>query len=298
MALHEHAIQLSDRGMRVLRFPFVRFIIALSFLMLSNTTAYYSSQGIILLMGSEPFPFFDEGLQTLFLCAFSFVFYWLYVSLFEGRPLSELSWNSSLKQTALGLVLGVVFISLIMLIISIFGSYRVSGINPEMLLAPIILMAIQAGIIEEILTRGVLFRIAEDGLGTWLSVILSALVFGFLHIWNQNATVFSSFSIAITAGVILALFYVLTRKLWIPIGIHIAWNFTLGGIFSAPVSGSRPNGILDAELSGHELITGGDFGPEASVITIIFFLLIGVYLGWLVIRRKAYKLPMWVKEKS
>lgn len=295
MALHEHPIHLSSKGMRIIRFPLVRLIIAISVLMVSNTSAYYISEGILRLINTEPFPFFDEGLKTLFLCSFSVIFYWVYVSLFEGRPVSELSYGSLLSQTALGLFLGLVFISIIMLIISLLGSYKISGLNPERLLAPIILMAIQAGILEEILTRGVLFRIVEDGLGTWLSVLISALIFGFLHIWNQNATVFSSFSIAITAGVILALFYVLTRKLWVPIGIHIAWNFTLGGIYNAPVSGNQPRGLLDSELSGHELITGGAFGPEASIVTIIFFVLTGAYLTWLVIKKGAYKKPMWVK---
>jgi membrane protease YdiL (CAAX protease family) len=295
MALHEHAIRLSSRGMRVIRFPLVRLVIAISILMVSNTSAFYISEGILRLINTEPFPFFDEGLKTFFLCSFSVIFYWVYVSLFEGRPMNELSYDSLVSQTAFGLFLGLAFISIIMLIISLMGSFKVSGLNPARLIAPIILMAIQAGILEEILTRGVLFRIVEDGLGTWLSVLISAFVFGFLHIWNQNATIFSSFSIAITAGVILALFYVLTRKLWVPIGIHIAWNFTLGGIYNAPVSGNQPRGLLDSELTGHKLITGGDFGPEASIVTIIFFLLIGAYLTWLVIKRKAYKKPMWIK---
>ncbi len=147
------------------------------------------------------------------------------------------------------------------------------------------------------MTRGVLFRIVEDGLGTWWSVLISAMIFGFLHIWNPNATVFSSLSIAMTAGVVLALFYVLTRKLWVPIGIHIAWNFTLGGIYGAAVSGGDTQGLIQAEIDGPELLTGGEFGPEASLVTVIFFLIVGVFLAWKVIKKGAIVKPAW-KIKS
>jgi membrane protease YdiL (CAAX protease family) len=174
---------------------------------------------------------------------------------------------------------------------------KIVGYNLPGVMIPVLIMSLQAGIYEEIMTRGVLFRIVEDGLGTWWSVLISAMIFGFLHIWNPNATVFSSLSIAMTAGVVLALFYVLTRKLWVPIGIHIAWNFTLGGIYGAAVSGGDTQGLIQAEINGSELLTGGEFGPEASIITVIFFLIIGIFLAWKAIKKGAIIKPSW-KNKS
>ncbi len=293
MALYKHAIQLSDRGMRVIRFPLTRLVIAISIILLSTTIAYLIAQGLIQLIGTEPFQYFNKTVQIIFICAFSILFYWIYVALFEGRPLSELSVKSLIPQLGLGLLLGLVFISIIIFIISLFGGYRVLGYNKFIVLIPVLLMSIQAGVFEEILTRGALFRIVEEGLGTWWSILISALVFGFLHIWNPNATVFSSVSIAMTAGVILALFYVLTRKLWVPIGIHIAWNFTLGGIYGAAVSGGDAEGLIIAEMEGPELLTGGPFGPEASVVTVVFFVFLGIYLAWRAIKKGAIKKPMW-----
>ena len=271
MALHEHPILLSERGMRVIRFPLVRLVVAISVLLVSTAVAYYITDTLVRIFGSEPFPFFKLGLVTILISVLSIYLYRIYVALFEGRKASELSLKSFLPQMGLGLLLGFVFISLIILIISLFGGYQITGRNKALVMLPVFIMAIQAGVFEEILSRGAIFRIVEDGLGTWWSVLISALIFGFLHIWNPNATVFSSLSIAITAGVILALFYVITRKLWIPIGIHIAWNFTLGGIYGAPVSGGEKNGLLISEMSGSELLTGGEFGPEASIVTVIFF---------------------------
>jgi len=296
VALHHHAIQLSDKGMRVIRFPLVRLVVAISMLMLGSAIAYYLAEIIVEITGAEAYPYVKSGIQVFFVCLFSILFYWIYVALFEGRPLSELSVGSLVPQMGLGLLLGLGFISLIILFISFFDGYEIHGLNKPEVMIPVLFMAIQAGIFEEILTRGALFRIVEDGLGTWWSILISALIFGFLHIWNPNATVFSSLSIAITAGVILALFYVLTRKLWVPIGIHIAWNFTLGGIYGAPVSGGDRAGLINSEMSGPEWLTGGDFGPEASLVTVVVLSLFGVYLAYLAVRKKALKKSLWKRS--
>ena len=295
MALYNHAFQLGERGMRIIRFPLTRLLIAISMILLGNTIAYIIADGLISLFDTEPFLYFNIGIRVVFICVFSILFYWIYVALFEGRPLSELSVKTLIPQLGLGLLLGGVFISLIILIISLFGGYNILGYNNLTVMIPVFLMALQAGVFEEILTRGALYRIVEDGLGTWWSVLISALIFGFLHIWNPNATVFSSLSIAMTAGVILALFYVLTRKLWIPIGIHIAWNFTLGGIYGAAVSGGDKDGLIQAEMNGSDLLTGGKFGPEASLVTVIFFLIVGLFLVWRAINTGAIIKPMWKK---
>ncbi len=295
MALHHHSIQLGDKGMRIIRFPLFRLVIAFCFILLSATVAHYLAEGVFALTGKEADSILKPALEAIFLSIFSILFYSIYVALFEGRPTTELSKSSFIPQLGLGLLLGFAFISIIILIISIFGGYKIIGFNSPSVMLPVLIMAVRAGVFEEILTRAALFRIVEDGLGTWWSVLISALIFGFLHIWNPNATVFSSLSIAMTAGVVLALFYVLTRKLWIPIGIHIAWNFTLGGIYGAAVSGGAEKGLIDAEISGSELLTGGAFGPEASIITVIFFIIIGAILTYKVIKKGAVVKPMWKK---
>jgi hypothetical protein len=73
----------------------------------------------------------------------------------------------------------------------------------------------------------------------------------------------------VEAGILLALAYVVTRRLWFAIGTHAAWNFTQGGIFGLAVSGHGSEGLLIGRTSGPEWLTGGKFGPEASVISIV-----------------------------
>jgi membrane protease YdiL (CAAX protease family) len=293
MENHRLAIRLSDRGMKILRFPLTRFFIALLFFIvftgLALGLASWISPG--LLHGTSKLP--GSAIQMVLACSFAWLGYALYCATVEGRSLSELDPRKGIRQTLYGLLLGFGFISLIMLIMWLAGGYKVSGLNSVAILWPILIMSVQAGIVEEILSRGIIFRIAEEGIGTWWSILLSAFIFGFMHIMNPNATLFSSVSIALTAGVILAMLYVITRQLWIPIGLHIGWNFTLGGIYGAPVSGGEPGGILNATFPGPDWITGGAFGPEASVITVVVFLVFGLFLIRQSVMENSWIKPLW-----
>ncbi|MFA5814493.1 MAG: type II CAAX endopeptidase family protein [Bacteroidales bacterium] len=294
---HPFAIRLSDRGMKILRFPLIRLIIALVFFVAFTGLALGLSSWIRKDILPPESQLIGSVIQMILACTFAWTGYALYCGTVEGRRVHELDLRKGLRQTTYGLLLGFGFISLIMLIMWLTGSYRVTGLHSISALWPFLIMSIQAGIVEEILSRGIIFRIAEEGVGTWWSILLSAFIFGFLHIWNPNATVFSSVSIALTAGVILAMLYVITRQLWIPIGMHIGWNFTLGGIYGAPVSGGEPGGILASTFSGPEWLTGGTFGPEASVITLTVFIIFGIYLIRKSINDKSWVKPMWRNRK-
>lgn len=296
MALYQHSIRLGEKGTKILNFPLTRLVIAICFLVIGYSISYYLSAWIVGLFDDEPFKYFKETIDVVLVCSVGIFGYWIFVSLFDGKPMTDFG-SGFLKQTGLGILLGFGFISLIMIVLSLLGYYRIDGKNAEAAVFLVFLMSVQAGIIEEIMLRGYFFRIVEEGVGTWWSVVLSALLFGFLHIWNPNASVISSLSIALTAGVVLALLYAITRKLWLVIGLHFAWNFTLGGLYGAPVSGTEARGFYKGVLDGPEWLTGGDFGPEASVLTMLVFSIFGVYLVLRTIREKQVKYPMWRKSK-
>jgi uncharacterized protein len=110
---------------------------------------------------------------------------------------------------------------------------------------------------------------------------------------NHGATLLNAGAVMLEAGILLAAAYMLTRRLWLCIGIHFAWNFTQGGIFSAAVSGGTANGLLEAKLVGPVWLTGGAFGAEASVVAVVVCLAAGLLL-LLAARRKGHvMLPSW-----
>ena len=290
---HSLAIRLNDSGMRVLRFPLTRFVLAI----LITGTFLGLGLGIATFVIKRFLPpdadLAGQLIQTVLASAFTWIGYYFYCATVEGRHLTELNPRLGLRQTLYGVLAGFGFISLVMLVIYVGGGYRVSGFNPEAAVLPILFMSVQAAVVEEIIGRGIVFRIAEEGIGTWWSVVLSALIFGFMHFLNPNATLFSCFSIALSAGVILAMLYVATRQLWIPIGLHAGWNFTLGAIYGAPVSGLDTNGLLAVSFPGPEWLTGGAFGPEASVACVLVSFVIGGILIKTSIQKKTWIKPLW-----
>ena len=216
-----------------------------------------------------------------------------YVRLVEHRRADELSGAGAVRETGAGIAVGAGLLVATIGAIAALGYYQVTGSNPVSAIVPTFAMAVASGYVEEVLFRGVLFRIIEESLGTWIALALTALMFGFAHMMNPNATLFSSFAIAMEAGILLGAAYVLTRRLWLAVGIHFAWNFTQGGIFGGRVSGLTMDGLLESELSGPTLLSGGEFGVEAS----IFAVTLGVATGvWFLVRagRKGHFIaPFW-----
>ncbi|HZB70121.1 MAG TPA: CPBP family intramembrane glutamic endopeptidase, partial [Sphingomicrobium sp.] len=165
------------------------------------------------------------------------------------------------------------------------------------LLQAAVAVAILPGFMEELLFRGILFRWLEEFGGSWFALALTSALFGLWHLFNPNATALASFAIALEAGVLLGGAYMLTRNLWMAIGLHAAWNFTQGWIFDVPVSGTDQHGMVEAQLSGPELLSGGAFGLEASLIAMVLATAAGVMLVVLAVRRGELVRPWWVRRR-
>ncbi|WP_410666490.1 CPBP family intramembrane glutamic endopeptidase [Amycolatopsis sp. cmx-4-68] len=170
--------------------------------------------------------------------------------------------------------------------IALVGGYDVLGWGSVGGAVALFGFSAAAAVTEELLFRGVLFRIVERRIGTWLALTLTALLFGLSHLFNAHATLWGALAIAVEAGGMLAAAYAASRTLWLPIGLHFAWNFAEGGIFGTGVSGTdAPQGLLNAVTSGPTALSGGDFGPEASVYSLLVGVITTVVFMWLARRR-------------
>jgi membrane protease YdiL (CAAX protease family) len=222
--------------------------------------------------------------------------YRAYVRLVERRPGIELGAQGVLRELGAGLVLGAALFSVTIGVLAALGLYTVQGWRPASVLIAPLAVSIAAGVIEELLFRGAIFRIIEASLGTWIALAISAALFGLVHLGNPNASWIAAVAIALEAGVMLGAAYVLTRRLWLPIGIHAAWNFTQGGIFSVAVSGGKTDGLLVASLAGPQWLTGGEFGAEASVVAIVVCTAFGIALLVMAHRRGQFIAPFWKRR--
>jgi uncharacterized protein len=198
------------------------------------------------------------------------------------------------KDLLLGIAGGLVLIALAAVIAAAFGVYRIVGWGGSTDLPTILFqMGIGAAFVEEVLVRGVLFRWLEEFGGSWAALALTALLFGLGHVGNPNATWFSTVAIAIEAGILLGAAYMYTRSLWLAIGIHFGWNVTQGYVFDVPVSGHDVDGLVQAQLAGPELLSGGEFGLEASVIALVVCTAAGVWLVLHAMRKGRLMAPRW-----
>lgn len=196
-----------------------------------------------------------------------------------------------------GLLLGAILFSTVIAILTLTHCYSATFQSWNALL-PAAAFFLVGALVEELLFRGVLFRLIEKMTGTWIALALSALLFGATHIANPHATIFSSLAIALEAGVLLAFAYVLTGSLWFAIGIHWGWNLFEGPIFGTQVSGGDFTAtVMHAKMNGPAWLTGGSFGPEAGVVALIVCLAAAIVVGTLAVRRQRITGPMWVKAQ-
>ena len=228
-----------------------------------------------------------HGLAQLLMRALpALLAYLLLVRLVERRPLTELAPHRLLRDGAAGMAAGLLLFSAVVGVLYLLGSYHVTGTNPDAPWLPALLVVgLGAGIGEEIICRGVLFRIVEEGMGTWAALIISALFFGAVHLGNPGATLWSSAAIAIEAGLLFGMIYHLTRSLPLCMGLHAAWNFAQGTIYGIPVSGTPADGWLVSTRSGPDWLSGGVFGAEASVVALGLCLLCTLALLAIALRR-------------
>ena len=266
---------------KIKQLPIVRIIIAV----LSVGIGIAIGQTLLNLLRAV-FSVTNIGLENLLafivVVPVTYFAYWAYVRFIEKRDLAELSRVHAAGEFGIGSLIGFGLFSLVIAVLWLSGFYRVNGTNFVLFgLVGALFGAFVSAFAQELIFRGVIYRITEQWLGTWWAVAISALLFGLLHLTSAGATIFSTVAIALQAGVILAATYTLTHRLWMPIGLHMAWDFANDGVFGVGVaggSGQSLHGVLRANLQGPDLLTGGTFGIEASLISLIIVLIAGILI--------------------
>jgi membrane protease YdiL (CAAX protease family) len=226
--------------------------------------------------------------------------YKLVITRMGEHPRDDLAWNDgSGRNLGLGLLAGIAIMAASVGIAAALGVYRIVGEgDTSKLVIELMLAAIMPGFMEELFFRGILFRWIEEFGGSWAALFVTSAFFGLAHIFNPNASWFSSLAIAVEAGILLGGAYMLTRSLWLPMGLHAGWNFTQGEIFDVPVSGMDEHGLVQAKLSGPALLSGGQFGLEASVIALTLATAAGLWFVWAAIRKGELVQPRWVRRRA
>ena len=228
------------------------------------------------------------------------VIYLAAVTWIERRAAAEFSLRRALPELGGGLLGGVALLSGLMAILWLGGVYRPEGWSVSggighavwKLAVGGVFYLVAAAIPEEILFRGVVFRLCSKIVGTWGGLLVSAMVFGAAHS-VAGAPLTAQFSIVLSGGVMLAAAYAVTGRLWLPIGLHWGVDFTESTVFGNPTSGHIGSGLLVGRLSGPDILTGGTWGVDASIVMIIICFAVSAYLLWRVVRLNRTEPPIW-----
>lgn len=290
--LEGHVSEASAAWHKFADFPLVTLVIA--------TAVFALAAGASIVVGSAlpPMnPLLSLFIRSVLAIVMAVLAYKLIIAHLGEVHRDELRLQGSVRETGIGAGIGAILFAIVVALAAILDVYNIIGGGsldqlPNILLAAVIVPAL----LEEMLFRGILFRWIEEFAGSWAALALTSALFGIAHIYNPNATWFSSFAIAVEAGVLLGGAYMLTRSLWMPIGLHAAWNFTQGFVFDVPVSGVDSQGMVEARLSGPEILSGGQFGLEASLLALLVATVAGIYLVRRAIREGQLIQPWWVRR--
>lgn len=188
----------------------------------------------------------------------------------EKRKISEFSSKGATEYIITGTAIGIALQSLTIGVMVITGDFTIISVNPISSMIIPFTIAFSVAIFEEILVRGIILRILEERFGSNIALVISAVIFGALHLFNADSTWISALYVGIEGGLLMGAAYLYSRNLWFPISIHFAWNFMQSGIFGAITSGNEQAGSLfTTQISGNHWITGGPFGPEGSIQAVI-----------------------------
>ncbi|MGL5755606.1 MAG: lysostaphin resistance A-like protein [Paraclostridium sp.] len=277
-------------------------ILALIFLNLGSILGYLII--IPLTMIAKTIPFFSSNQDLLILLASLFSFIGISLLVFfrvvkiEKRKISSIGFakHNWFKKYILGFLIGLVLMSLVVLILYLFGFVSINK-NPsqpvgKFALANILILLvgwiIQGGT-EEILTRGWLMNVLSAKYNIHIGLLVSSVFFAALHLFNPNINYIAILNI-ILVGYLFGLYVLKTNDLWGACGIHSAWNFAQGNLFGFEVSGLNVSvgSLFDFNLTGNNFISGGSFGPEAGLCS-SFVLILGIMIIFLLDKKGIFK---------
>ena len=253
--------------MAILVYYLVQVIAMICFIVIAALTGRAGDiESLLNIEGLSISPIFNSIIYPLMICAMFLLFWSVY-----KRPIRQIGFYSSgwFRQLLFGGLFGIVLIIIQISILLISGTGRIKNTDFSGLISGYfwsgLLLFIYVGFFEEILSRGIMMTALKTTRNKWVIILLPSVLFGFMHIFNNNVTVFSLVNIML-AGVLFSYLLIKTGRLWAPIGLHITWNFFMGNVFGIPVSGNSFSAIINIQFIGPDWLTGGAFGLEGGAL--------------------------------
>ncbi|MFZ6799562.1 lysostaphin resistance A-like protein [Undibacterium sp. Di24W] len=271
---------------KIIQFPLTRIILGIAtfllpFLLIQVVSSKFINDKML-----------SKIVQLLGACV-GYMCYLLYARYVEKRGTPELNLSGFLGEFGLGFAIGGFMLSATVALIALMGGFQITASSPWSVILIPLMVHITIGMVEEILLRGVFFRVVQQSLGSWLALLASAILFGALHLANDNISVLGFANIT-AAGLLLAAAFMVTGRLWFCVAMHAAWNFFQDGIFSVAVSGQQVHkGLFISKMTGPDWLTGGAFGAEGSAFSLVVIITTTIALLLIAKNKGRIVLPYW-----
>ena len=239
-----------------------------------------SPRGVELLIAdfaTRPFNYLDVAIAFIVLrTLIALGIIWSFRKWVDRRPFLQLGFYTPpgwWRELAVGFVLAFATWLVIFAFSLALGSATIIGFGWNttswLTILGILLVALffnlLVGVVEEADARGYILQNIAEGMPRVRAILIASFYFGVLHLLNPGGGWASTIGIFV-AGLLLAVGYYVTGRLWLSIGLHAGWNFSQGPIFGCPVSGLDMSALTQLKIVGPDWLMGGKFGPEAGAV--------------------------------
>ena len=228
------------------------------------------------LMASIEFMYIAKSFEFLgsLICVF------LFVIIIDKVPFTSigLKFKSYKQDLYHGLILGPFMISIATLILHLCGMILIVDISPSLpSLVGFMFLFLISAIQEEVVIRGYILNNLMNSMNHYTALALSSIIFMSFHLVNPNLNIIAMINLFL-AGLLLGIYYIHKKNLWLPSGLHVAWNYFQGPILGFNVSGLNTSSFIVQDVNGPTYLTGGLFGLEGSLISTVLILIFIFYL--------------------
>lgn len=236
--------------------------------------------------GKHPETTIQHLIISIFDLIGTFLIIWIFVKFADKDKFINLGFNikNRYKDLYFGVFLG--FISMFLGYMALIYNNEINYLTVKYNIKEIILSAflfLIVAVVEETLFRGYILKNLMISFNKYIALMISSLLFAIAHGANPNMSLFSFFDLFL-AGIFLGISYIYTKNLWFPIALHFSWNL-FQTFFGFNVSGQDMYSIVEFEIQENNLLNGGDFGFEGSILSTIFQIIF-IFIIWFYYNKK------------
>lgn len=233
-----------------------------------------------------------NGITTLVFPIILLITYIQFFQKFEKRKIKELSGKSFGSNLITGLVIGIVLQTLVMSIIYFNDGIEIIYVNSFKTVLPGLFVSLALAIMQEVIFRGIILRLFEENLGSYIALLISAILFGLIHFFTRDSSLL--LATTIQGGFLIGAAYIYSKNLWLSIAINFSLSFMQTGVFgNSTLQKTLNSSWLNMKIKGSEYITGGSVGIEDSIQATLLCLVLAIVFIILAERKNKIVEPYW-----